>query len=107
MKTKTKATTVMAITAILATTLVFPNIGPVEAFEMQTTKTAMTADTSDNLKPKAYGEKTKDALCNDSPCFDQVEEDQKTREKAQKIKDMRKAAEHKKVLAFMKNYYRI
>ena len=88
----------MALTAILATALVFPNIGPAEAAEeTKFTKTAMTADTSDKLKPKAFGEKTKDAVCNDKPCFDDSK-DKKLDTKQQKIKDKKKAAEHKKQL---------
>jgi len=101
---KTKTTTMIALTAILATALVFPNIGPAEATPF--TKIAMKADISDNLKPKAFGEKTKNAQCNDNPCFDKNGEKQQGL-KAQKVKDMKKAAEHNKAVEFMKTFYRI
>ena len=97
----------MALTAILTTALIFPNIGPVEASEKtKFTRTAMKADTSDKLKPKAFGEKTKDTICNEKPCFDDSE-DKKLDIKQQKIKDKKKAAEHKKAVAFMKSHYGI
>ena len=106
----TKITTMMALTAILATALIFPNVGPADAAassdKAKFAKIATKADTSDNLKPKAYGEKTKKAICYDKPCFDQTEE-KKSELKIQKIKDIRKAAEHKKAIAFMKTYYGI
>ena len=102
----TKITTMMAV-AVLAAALVFPSIGPVEAAEIpKFTKTSMKADTTDDLKPKAYGEKTKKKVCADKPCFDQAEEKQQGLKKHQ-IKEMRKAAEYHKAVEFMKTFYRI
>jgi len=104
---KTKTTTMIALTAILATALVFPNIGPVEAFEIpKFTKIAMTADTTDDLKPKAYGEKTKKATCSENPCFEQSDITPQGVKK-QIVKDMKKATELQKAEAFMKIYYRL
>lgn len=99
----TKITTMMAV-AVLATALVFPNIGPVDAAEFR--KTAMIADTSDDLKPKAYGEKTKKKVCSENPCFNQNGETH-LEQKEHKIKEMKKATEQHKAAAFMKTYYRI
>lgn len=103
---KTKITTIMAV-AVLAAALVFPNIGPADASEIaKFTKTAMKADTNDDLKPKAYGEKTKQKICAEKPCFDQTEEKQSGLKKHQ-IKEMKKAAEYNKAFEFMKVFYRI
>ena len=108
---KTKFTIMMALTAILVTVLIFPSIGSVDASTATTTEVSkitktMKANTSDELKPKSYGEKTKNSICNDKLCFDDNLRSQHGKN-LQKIKDMRKQIENDKAIEFMQTYYKI